>query len=63
MTRCCSSPRAVNFHHGEEGRDVDVRNKVEHALPYKKVYITAQLDPLRRLVHLKGSSRKLSNDE
>ena len=36
-----------------EGRDVDIRKKVEHPFPREKAHVTVQFESLCRFVNLK----------
>ena len=47
----------------EEGRDVDVRKKVDHAFPDKKVHVTVQAEMLCYFVHLECLLDEFDTDE
>ena len=47
----------------EEGRDMDIRKKINRAFPYEKVHVTVQAEMLCCFVHLKCFPDELSNDK
>ena len=46
-----------------EGRDMDIREKVEHPFPREKVQVTVQFESLCHSVHLKGLLDELNSNK
>ena len=46
-----------------EGRDVDLRKKIEHPFPCEKVHVTVQFESLCHFVHLKCLLDELNSNK